>query len=502
MNLLALQQETEEYARELGLDFPEVIFEVVDWQQMNQVLAYNGFPVRYPHWTFGMHYNRYQRGYDWKTFRVYELVINTDPCVAYLLSSNELHAQKMVMLHVYGHAHFFKNNAWFAHTNRDMLNKMANHATRVRRYIDRFGLDKVESFLDLLFSIDNLIDVHSVAIRRRPERKKKQDTELSRLPAQGYMDRFINPRDEIRKQQKKLLEEKTKSEAPRKIPIQSEQDVLLFLLEHAPLQNWQLGLLEIVRDEQYYFVPQAQTKIMNEGFASLVHSRLMTQKACTAADIVEYAKMHSGILVKTRNKLNPYRLGYNLLLDIEKRWNRGMFGRDWELCTDRKELKNWDMQLGQGFQKVLDVIRVYNDIGFLDEFLTYEFAQEQRLFTYDLDKRENVYKITGRDFDEIKRRLLFSRTNLGSPIIFVQDGNFENRGELLLEHKYCDFPLDLKFAKGTLRALYGIWRRPVHIKTVMHIHYVDGSLREKLHARLSYDDDGYHQKTFEKYKGE
>lgn len=492
-----MQQETEQIAHDFGLDFPDVQFEVVDWNRMNQVLAYNGFPIRYPHWTFGMAYNRYRRGFDWRSFRVYELVINTDPCIAYLLASNELFAQKMVMLHVYGHAHFFKNNAWFKYTDRNMLNIMANHATLVRRFIDRYGLDKVEAFLDLLFSLDNLVDVHSVAICRRSE-KERPDYSLSRLPAKRYMEGFINPPDKLKQQRDEIREKRDKESVPRDLPHQPEQDVLLFLLENAPLATWQQDLLDIVRQETYYFLPQGQTKILNEGFATFVHSRLMSEHACSADELIDYAKLHSGIVHASRGKLNPYRLGYQLLLDIEERWNRGMFGRDWENCTDLRERKEWDKGLGLGLKKVFEVVQVYNDIGFLDEFLTYEFAERQRLFTIDYYKPRNVYYISGREFDKIKRRLLFSKTNVGSPFIYVTHGNWKNRGELFLKHRYEGDALDEPFVQGTLRALYAIWKRPVHLKTVMHSFDEDSNGR--VWVRYRHDKDGSHKILGENYK--
>ena len=127
----------EQHAREFGLDFYDTIFESVTFDQLNMIAAYGGFPTRYPHWKFGMEYEQLSKGYTYGLSKIYELVINNDPAYAYLMASNSDVDQKLVMAHVYGHVDFFKNNFAFAHTNRKMMDAMANHGTKIRRYIDR-----------------------------------------------------------------------------------------------------------------------------------------------------------------------------------------------------------------------------------------------------------------------------------------------------------------------------------------------------------------------------
>ena len=160
----------EDYARGYGLDFFPTIFEVVDYDQLNAVAAYGGFPTRYPHWRFGMEYEQLSKGYTYGLQKIYEMVINNDPCYAYLMQSNAVTDQKLVMAHVYGHCDFFKNNFWFSHTNRKMMDEMANHGNRVRRYMDRLGVEEVEKFIDACLCIEDLIDVHSPFIKRHDER--------------------------------------------------------------------------------------------------------------------------------------------------------------------------------------------------------------------------------------------------------------------------------------------------------------------------------------------
>jgi stage V sporulation protein R len=480
-DLASLQGVIEEYARDFGLDFFEVRFEMLDYRMMNQVAAYEGFPVRYPHWRFGMEYERLSKSYSYGLHRIYEMVINNDPCYAYLLASNNYVDQKLVMAHVYGHCDFFKNNMWFAHTNRKMLDEMANHGARIRRYIARYGQDRVENFLDACLSLDNLIDIHSVGIRRRPVRVAEETADpptISKLPAKDYMDPFLNPPEFLAEQQRRL-EELAKQE--KHFPPQPERDVLLFLLENAPLENWQYDILDMIREEAYYFAPQGQTKIMNEGWASYVHTYIMTHHALEPNELIDYADHHSGTVAVQPGRLNPYKLGLELYRDIEDRWNRGAFGAEYEHCADMNARRNWDRQLGLGREKVFEVRRVYNDIGFIDEFLTEDFARENRLFTYDYNRRSSQYEISSREFQEVKQRLLFQLTNFGRPIIDVVDGNYRNRGELLLVHRHEGIDLDIPFAQDTLRNLYSIWGRPVHLETVVK----DGKL-----ARFSHDETG------------
>jgi stage V sporulation protein R len=489
--LAALQETVEGYAREVGLDFFETRFILLDYKMINQVAAYDGFPTRYPHWRFGMEYERMSKSYAYGLHRIYEMVINTDPCYAYLLASNLAVDQKLVMAHVYGHCDFFKNNAWFSHTNRKMLDEMANHATRIHRYVDQYGLETVEGFIDACLSLENLIDVHSVGIqRRRPQMPPENETEengrglVHRMPANQYMDAYINPPEFLAEQQRRLEEEQQQL---KNFPEEPERDVLLFLLEHAPLENWQRDVLDIVREEAYYFAPQRQTKVMNEGWASYWHSHIMTRLALNPDELIDYADHHSGTMATSGGRLNPYKLGVELFRDIEERWNRGAFGAEYEACQDLEARRSWNRELGQGREKIFEVRRVYNDIGFIDAFLTEEFAREHKLFTFAYNDYMEHYEIASRDFQEVKRRLLFQLTNFGQPLIEVVDANYENRGELYLVHRHNEIDLDVPYAEDTLANLYKLWGRPVHLETMMEergrllfSHGPEGALRQRI----------------------
>jgi stage V sporulation protein R len=471
-DLRALKKEIEAHARSYGLDFYETIFEVLDAEDLNEVAAYGGFPTRYPHWSFGMSFEELRKGYDYGLSKIYEMVINNDPCYAYLMRCNHTVDQKLVMAHVYGHCDFFKNNAYFAHTNRKMMDEMANHGVRLRRYVEKYGEDEVEAFIDRCMSVDDLIDVHSTAIRRREEIsrydfKEEEDEEmkLTRFKSKDYMDSYINPRDVLKAEEEERR--KVKEQSARNFPEHPEKDVLLFLIEHAPLKPWQRDVLSIIRDEAYYFAPQAQTKIINEGWASYWHSTIMTERALEPWECVDYADHHSGTMATSLGRINPYKLGIELLRNIEHRWNTGKFGKEYDDCDDLDKRRNWDKKLGLGRKKIFEVRRVHNDITLIDTYLTPEFCLEHKMFAYAFQEQSGQYIIESREFEKIKQRLLFGLTNSGKPWIYVVDGNYRNRGELLLRHEHNGIDLKLDRAADTLANLQFLWSRPVHLQTVV-----------------------------------
>ncbi len=473
-NLVQVQIEMEKFASEYGLDFFPTIFEVVSAEQLNAIAAYGGFPTRYPHWRFGMEYDRLQKGYSYGLQKIYELVINNNPCYAYLLASNSFTDHKMVIAHVYGHCDFFKNNAWFSATNRKMIDEMANHGNRIRRYMDRFGVEVVEQFIDDCLSIDDLIDIHSPFIRRhhdvdryRFSSNTADDEEVSngKFKAKGYMDAYINPPDVLAAE---AARQRAEDMADQNFPAEPMRDVMLFLLQNANLKPWQVDVLSIIRDEAYYFAPQGQTKIMNEGWATFWHSTIMTRHGLqTSGDFVCYADHTSGTLASSPTSLNPYKLGIELFRDIEDRWNRGCFGREYEECDDIREKQSWNTGEGKGREKIFEVRRIHNDLTFIDEFLTLDFCRRNKMFQFGFNENTGYYEIESRAFDKIKQQLLFSLTNRGQPIIYVKDGNYRNRGELYLEHRFNGPELKIQYAQATLETMYRLWRRPVHIETVL-----------------------------------
>ena len=482
-----VQEEIEGYAKGFGLDFFPILYEVLDYKTMNEVAAYGGFPTRYPHWRFGMDYEQLSKSYEWGLSKIYEMVINTNPAYAYLLEGNSLVDQKIVMAHVSAHVDFFKNNYFFSKTNRKMIDGMANHAARVRRHMERHGQDVVEDYIDTCLSLENLIDPMSAFIVRSRVTKEVDDDDdpqdkSGRLRAKGYMESFINPPEYLEAQKKKREDEAKKQK--KRFPEQPQRDVLQFLLSHARIEPWQRDVLEVVRDEAYYFVPQAMTKIMNEGWATYWHSKILTQKALNASEVIDYADACSGVLATAPGKLNPYKLGVELFRNIEDRWNRGQFGKEWDECDSMEQKRNWDRRTGLGMARLFEVRKLYNDITFLDEFFTLEFCIEQKFYSFGFQERSGNWEIMSREFKKVKDQLLKMLTNRGQPVIMVEDGNFENRSELLLRHTHEGSDLDPGQARDTLRNACKVWTRPVSLLTKVEgkgklLRCEDGNLSER-----------------------
>jgi stage V sporulation protein R len=482
------KERIEKIAKGYGLDFFPTIFEILTYDQMNEIAAYGGFPSRYPHWRFGMEYEQLSKSYEYGLSKIYEMVINNNPSYAYLLEGNSLVDQKLVMGHVFAHCDFFKNNFCFRATdldtwgtliqpvhkkgptydpNRKWIDQMANHGARISRHIERWGINKVEAFLDQCLSLENLIDPWAPFSGRAVPRLDEEQEEdegpkpVPKLAAKEYMDSFINPEEYLEAQRKKMDAKKPE----RKNPERPERDVLKFLLDHAPLERWERDVLEIIRTESYYFVPQRQTKIMNEGWASYWHSKLMTEKVLDASEIIDYAENNAGVMATSPGRLNPYKLGVELYRYIEDRWNKGRFGREWEECNDLDAKRSWDMRLGMGREKIFQVRALYNDVTFIDEFLTPDFVMEAKMYTFGFSARNDRFEIETREFKEVKEKLLFQLTNFGDPYIRVVDANYGNRGELLLEHQHAGMDLRGDYAKETLSSLVRVWKRPVAVAT-------------------------------------
>lgn len=492
------QNRIEGIAKEAGLSFFPTIFEVLRYDQMNEVASYGGFPTRYPHWRFGMEYEQLSKSHEYGLSKIYEMVINNNPSVAYLLEGNSLVDQKLVMAHVYAHVDFFANNFAFRATDqgrdsatgepiRKWIDTMANHGSVVRRWANRVGIEKIETFIDACLSLENLIDPQKPfepapkAVSEGDEDEPPEEVSLLRVD-KDYMQSFINPEEFVEAQRRKLVEER---ERERRFPEEPDRDVLGFLIQNAPLERWEREIVSIIRREAYYFLPQMQTKIMNEGWATYWHSKLMTEKICEGSEIVDYADRSAGVLATSPGRLNPYKLGVELLRYIEERWDRGRFGKEWEDCDDYAARRDWDRRTGLGRQKIFEVRSLYTDVTFIDEYLTPDFVADQKLYGFGYNVRNDRWEIETRQFEEVKSKLLTQLTNAGNPVVRVLDANHGNRGELLLEHEHRGLDLRVDWAREVLTALERIWKRPVELHSVL----------EKRKSLLRYDGSEHVQRA-------
>jgi len=347
---------------------------------------------------------------------------------------------------------------------------MANHAAKIRRHIDQQGVHPVEEFIDICLSVDNLIDPYAGHIRREMSRTESdiQQATLSqgivKLPAKTYMDKYINPPEHLKAQRKKHA---ASLEKMMGFPEEPLRDVMGFILKHGRLSRWQQSVLSIIHNEAIYFAPQGMTKIMNEGWASYWHTTMMTRDILDDSEVIDYADHHAGTVSMRRGQINPYKIGIELFRDIEERWNRGQFGKEWLDCDDIAVKRDWDTGAGLGREKIFEVRRSHNDITFIDTFLTEDFVRSTGLFTYEFDKSAGHWVVESREFHEVKQKLLSMLSNRGQPRILVTDGNHANRGELELTHEHEGSDIQLSWAEQTMRNLSILWGRPVHLVSMI-----------------------------------
>ncbi|NMA70226.1 MAG: SpoVR family protein, partial [Desulfitobacterium sp.] len=355
-------QKIAQVARDLGLDFYPVHFEVCPAEAIYTFGAY-GMPVRFTHWSFGKAFERMKIQYDLNLTRIYELVINSNPAYAFLLEGNRLIQNKLVMGHVYAHVDFFKNNRYFQRTPKNMVNRMETHAEKIREYELEYGYEKVEQTLDAALSIQEHVDFRAhLGKKSKPKNEKcGARVERKRNPSlTQYTDLW----------EEEIGEEK--EEAP------PEEDVLLTIIKKSPtLEDWKRDILSMIREESLYFYPQIETKIINEGWATFWHSRIMHELDLTEEEAIEYAIMHSQVVQPSSLKLNPYYLGLKIWESLAR-----------ELSTE----------------ELFEVREIENDVSFIRNYLNKDLVEELNLFNYR--KIGAHWQVTGTAWEHVRDNLV------------------------------------------------------------------------------------------------
>ena len=264
--------EITEIAKGFGLDFYDMRYEICPAEIIYTFGAY-GMPTRFSHWSFGKSFHKMKMQYDFGLSKIYELVINSDPCYAFLLEGNSLIQNKLIVAHVLAHCDFFKNNSRFSLTNRNMVESMATTADRISSYEQQYGVDRVESFIDSLLAIQEHVDptvIKPYQLDRKryiEQMTKKEAEDLNVLtPTSPYEDLWMLDDEE---KQKQLERDQKRLQDSKRFPPKPEPDLMWFIEEYSPiLEEWQRDICTMLRDEMLYFWPQIETKIMNEGWAS------------------------------------------------------------------------------------------------------------------------------------------------------------------------------------------------------------------------------------------
>ncbi|WP_336025013.1 SpoVR family protein [Halobellus salinisoli] len=584
-------REARALATKLGLDPYPVNYWIVDHDEMNQLIAYGGFQRRYPHWRWGMTYDRQRKQDQFGMGKAFEIVNNDDPSHAFLQESNSLADQKAVITHVEAHADFFRNNEWFGRfsgdAELDAAAMLERHAETIQRYVDDPDIDRedVERFVDAVTCLEDTIDQHRPLAadrdteRTRPEdlRDRLDELRLSESVREAVFD------DE-------WLDDLADAEAAAAALDRPQTDVLGFLREHGTvydeesgeaveMEPWQKDVLDLLRREAYYFAPQKMTKVMNEGWAAYWESQMMGEERFAGVEeFVTYADHQSRVLGSPG--LNPYKLGKELWEYVENTANRrevaekllrveGITWRnfhevvdfeavqralepdeaiatvngdtldelaalpeddprvDWETLdralsdpdavdverypwkvltyeglaerhfslvkpqnrgflgrirrSELEELARYvfddatygsveeaidDVDKTVGWDRMRAIRESHNDVTFIDAFLSPEFVEANDYFTYEYTRATGDFRVASTDPADVKKKLLLQFTNFGKPTVAVFDDNFENRGELLLGHRYNGIMLDLEEARDVLERVHELWGRPVNLMTI------------------------------------
>lgn len=427
-------EQISQIAVKFGLDFFPVHFELCPAEVLYTFGAY-GMPTRFTHWSFGKAYYRMKTMYDFNLSRIYELVINSNPCYAFLLERNSLIQNKLVIAHVLAHCDFFKNNAYFINTNRDMIETMAVNAQRIREYEFQYGHSEVEKLLDAVLAIHEHIDSSRISSKKNIKNPQ---------PESVYND-IWNIGAEKKEEPKKETD---------KFPLAPEKDLVGFIMKHSHiLKDWQRDITAMMREEMRYFWPQIETKIMNEGWASFWHARILREMDLSDDEALEFARLHSGVLQRSSMQLNPYFLGMKIFEDIEKRWNN----------PSREEKEKYGLKGGEGRAKIFEVREMENDISFIRNYLTGDLVRELDLYLFQ--KQGQQWKATDTDLFAVRDGIVNNLINGGYPYLVVEDGNYENNGHLYIKHYHEGVDLDIYYLEKTLPFVYNLWGKTVHLET-------------------------------------
>lgn len=449
--LAAATERIWEEAGAIGLRPFATHFELVPTSILYEVGSYL-MPGRFSHWSYGKMFHVQKMMYDYGLSKIYELVINTDPCWAFLLESNTLLQNKLVVAHVLGHSDFFANNAYFARTSRRMLDTVTLNADRLRRYEYAHGQDAVEQVLDACLAIQMHVTPYV-------------SDDVARDPALGTPD-GVHRHESLPGPYDDLWDiDRTRPEPVESIPRPSDarpdRDLLRFIAAHSPkLAEWERDAVQIVRGESLYFFPQMQTKIVNEGWATLCHATILHRLNLDPQEYLDFADLHAGVIQPSRRQINPYHLGYGILRELNRRHG----GDDEHIAPELFDLRETEC-----------------DLSLIRNALDEELVEALDLYVYGPEYGELV--VTEKRWEQVRDRLLDDLTGYGIPVIVAEDADHEGRRELYLRHEWTGKPLEPVYARKTLEHIFRLWGRTVWLETQT----ADGEQRV-----LSYDEKRGH----------
>jgi len=305
----------------------------------------------------------------------------------------------------------------------------------------------VESFLDAVLAIEEHIDPSLL----RPSLDWSVDDE-------DEWEEDVPPEsefDDLWSLDSKKDKQKERKKKKRPFPPKPEKDIMLFIEQYSrELSDWQRDIMTMVREEMLYFWPQLETKIMNEGWASYWHQRILREMDLSSDESIEFAKLNAGVVQPSRTNINPYYLGLKIFEDIEDRWN-----------NPDEDLKKEGVEPNSGREKIFEVREIESDISFLRNYLKKDLVLREDMYLFQKQGRD--YKIIDKEWEEIRDQLVNMRVNGGFPYLTVNDGDYMKNGELYLKHWYEGIELDLKYLEKVLPYIHQLWGRPVHLESIV-----------------------------------
>jgi stage V sporulation protein R len=450
--------------QQFGLELYPQEFELCNHEQMLGYMAYSGMPSHYPHWSYGKNYERLKTLYDYGlTGLPYEMVINSNPAVAYLMQDNSLLLQVLTIAHVYGHNDFFKNNFTFKSTRPEYtIETFKAHADRVRQYVEdpSIGLERVERVLDAAHAL-SLQCRRNLAIRKETGEQARERLLEEARPS-------VDPFQSVHRRQEYVAPDL------HKVPLYPDEDLLLFIRDHNPhFSDWEKDLLTIANEAAQYFIPQIETKIMNEGWASIWHKRIVEALDLPQGMKLEFMVRHSQVLSPAEGSINPYHLGMKVWEDIERRWD----------SPTAEERREYGPRKKSGRDKIFEVREVERDTSFLRRYLTEELIRELNLVEYQTRGGDRIInRVPDKEnWREIKENLIKTVGMGNVPVIKIEDADYHHNRYLFLRHHHDGRDLHLEYAEKTLRYLHQLWGREVVLETSINdkrslLHFSDDKI--------------------------
>ncbi|MDB5862937.1 MAG: SpoVR family protein [Betaproteobacteria bacterium] len=431
----------ESLAHSLGLDYYPVDFELVPNNFMNEVAIY-GLPIRMPHWSFGVRYIHQLIRQSMGHSRIFEVMFPGNPCHGYLVNSNTLAENTLVTAHVLGHADFAKNNHLFARfaemSGTNIVEHAAAQAHRIEQAVRDHGQQRVEALLDAALALEPHVDLDQEL--HRP----LYPTHMKPAAPRGDEDSFTGRFRHLPGETEPAAASRERRHAP--IPPHPESDLLWFIAQYGPeLEDWERDVFLAVRYESFYFYPVFACNIMNEGWATYWHARLLREADFLPSELyLDAVTCHSNVVRPFAGEqqaalaINPYHVGFSM----------------WERIVEQ-----------QGMERAREIRRDEDDFGFVRNFLDAELAEKLGLFVYESKSDEGI-KVAGRDVNKIREAILAPKFNYGAPHIHV--GEMKQDGSLVLvhDHEADGRGLDLERAARVVQYVHRAWRRPVMLQTV------------------------------------